>query len=47
MLFENRVQRKIFGLIVEVTGEKIKLLHEDSYNLYSPSLVISMMKSRG
>jgi hypothetical protein len=40
MVFENRVQRRIFGpKRDEVTGEWKKLHTEDLHNLYSPPYI--------
>jgi hypothetical protein len=46
-VFENRVLRRIFGLIrVEVTGEWRKLHNEELHHLYSFPDIIRQIKSR-
>jgi hypothetical protein len=46
-VFENRVLRRIFGpKRDEVTGECRKLHNEEFHNLYSPSSIIRMLRSR-
>jgi hypothetical protein len=46
-LFENRVQRRIFGpKRDEVTGNWRKLHNEEFHNLYSSPNIIRMIKSR-
>jgi hypothetical protein len=47
-VFENRVLRRIFGLKRDIVrGGWRKLHNEEIHNLYSPSRVIRMIKSRG
>ena len=46
-LFENRVLGEIFGLKgVEITGDWKRLHNVQLYGLYSPSIIIRMMKPR-
>jgi hypothetical protein len=46
-VFENRVLRRIFGpKRDEVTGELRKLHNEKLKNLYSPSNIVRVIKSR-
>jgi hypothetical protein len=46
-VFENRVLRRIYGLIrVEVTGEWRKLHSEELHHLYSFPDIIRQIKSR-
>jgi hypothetical protein len=46
-VFENRVRRRIFGpKRDELTGELRKLLNEELRDLYSPSNIIRIIKSR-
>jgi hypothetical protein len=46
-VFENRVLRRIFGpKRDEVTGGWRRLLNEEVHNLYFPSSIIRMIKSR-
>jgi hypothetical protein len=46
-VFENRVLTRIFGSKRdEVTGSWRKLCNEEFHNLYSPSSIIRMNKSR-
>jgi hypothetical protein len=46
-VFENRVQRRIFGpKRDEVTGDWRKLHNEELHNLYSSPDIIRMIKSR-
>jgi hypothetical protein len=46
-VFENRVQRRIFGpKRDEMMGEWIKLHSEELYDLYSSPSIIRIMKSR-
>jgi hypothetical protein len=45
---ENRVMRRIFGpKRDEVTGGWRKLHNEELHNLYSPPIIIRIIKSRG
>jgi hypothetical protein len=45
-VFENRVLRRIFGLMRnEVTGKRIKLHNEELNNLYSSPDIIRQIKS--
>jgi hypothetical protein len=44
-VFKNRVLRKIFGpKRVEVIGSWRKLDNEELHNLYSPSIIVRMLK---
>ena len=46
-MFKNRVLRKIFGpKRDEVTGDTWNLHKEEPYDLYCPSNIIRMIKSR-
>jgi hypothetical protein len=46
-VFENRVLRRLFGSKRdEITGEWIKLHHEELHDLYSSPNIVRVIKSR-